>query len=471
MSNTAYAVAEPAAAYGATSVRELALSAAWHGGMLHNLSTTDGRSWRIVHRGNWSHGFGPDFTNVILEVDGRELVCGDVEIHLAASDWNHHRHHLDPAYNQVVLHVVTKPDLAETRLENGQIAPLGVVSLPDDVLFAIDRALPGIWPELGASVCAEHVAATEPQRIRAALHWLGDQRFQQRVTRYGGELEVDFLSTVMLRGIFDAMGYARNRTPMGLLFDTLQQSHTLDWWQADPGHWTEDDALALVLGTAGFLPVSPTDASLAGISPHQIANIEASWHARCRHLTSCTLPATSWDRARTRPANHPIARLASLARLLHATGGDPTPILLAAVREQDDCRDLLRSLSSTSVAGMGRPRATAMVATVVLPLFMAWSQREGDVELEDDISRLWVDLPRSEWSRPALRARAQAAGDNPLGALGERAVQGLLHLDRELCAPRRCFECPIAAEVVAAARRDRLRDEPVSQVISSVDPT
>ena len=458
MFNASLTLAEPATPYRSTSVRELALAAAWHGGMLNDLQTADGRMWRVVHRGNWSHGFGPDFTGAILEVDGRELVCGDVEIHLAASDWTHHRHHLDPAYNQVVLHVVTKPDLSETRLENGRTVPLGVVSLPDDVLFAIDRALPGIWPELGASVCAGHVAAAEPQRIRAALHWLGDQRFQQRVTRFGGELEVDSLTNVMLRGIFDAMGYARNRVPIGQLFNALQQTGTLDWWQADPGRWREDDALGLILGTAGFLPLSPLEANLAGIQPEQVPFIEASWRDRCSHLANCSLPATSWDRARSRPANHPVTRLASLARLLQATGGDPTPILIAALRQNDNCRDLLRNVSSSTVTGMGRPRATALVATVVLPLCMAWAQRQEDVELEDNITRLWVDLPRSEWSRPALRAKSQVAGDVPFGPLGERAVQGLLHLDRDLCSPRRCFECPVAAEVIAAARRDRLRE-------------
>jgi hypothetical protein len=32
--------------------------------------------------------------------------------------------------------------------------------------------------------------------------------------------------------------------------------------------------------------------------------------------------------------------------------------------------------------------------------------------------------------------------------LGARLQQGLIHLDQSLCAPRRCFECPIAAVVV-----------------------
>jgi hypothetical protein len=34
--------------------------------------------------------------------------------------------------------------------------------------------------------------------------------------------------------------------------------------------------------------------------------------------------------------------------------------------------------------------------------------------------------------------------------LGARGGQGLIHLDAALCAPRRCYECPIARAVIAA---------------------
>jgi hypothetical protein len=62
----------------------------------------------------------------------------------------------------------------------------------------------------------------------------------------------------------------------------------------------------------------------------------------------------------------------------------------------------------------------------------------------------------------------QAIGDAPIGPLGERAIQGLIHLDRTLCTPRRCFECPIAAEVI----RDRQRQRVVKPgAIQSILPT
>ncbi len=92
-------------------VAEITLSAAWHAGAVPaRLDTTDGVSLEIVHRGTWSHGLGPDFRDALILFDGRELRAGSVEIHLRTRGWSDHGHHLDPAYDTVVLHLVGQHD-------------------------------------------------------------------------------------------------------------------------------------------------------------------------------------------------------------------------------------------------------------------------------------------------------------------------------------------------------------------------
>ena len=84
-------------------VPEIALSAAWHAQRLVGpLRTVDGRTVEVVHRGTWTHGFGPDFRDALLLFDGRELRAGDVEVHLRTAAWVQHGHHLDPRYDGVV---------------------------------------------------------------------------------------------------------------------------------------------------------------------------------------------------------------------------------------------------------------------------------------------------------------------------------------------------------------------------------
>ncbi len=83
--------------------RELAMSAAWHGGLARDLRTTDGLGVRVVFHGHWSHGFGPDFSDAMVDIEGQGLLAGAVEIHARSSEWTAHGHHLDPRYNTVSL--------------------------------------------------------------------------------------------------------------------------------------------------------------------------------------------------------------------------------------------------------------------------------------------------------------------------------------------------------------------------------
>lgn len=449
--------------------RELAMSAAWHGGLTRSAVTTGGQPVEVVFGGNWSHGYGPDFADAMLTFGDDGLRTGDVEIHVDASDWTRHGHHLDPRYNSVILHVVSRAEGPDARREDGMAVPTVVLDIPDAALFAIDQELPDIWSTLGHSVCAEDLAQREPARLRAAILRLGDRRFSERVARFEGELTVDPLPAVLMRSLFDAFGYSQNREPMRALFEILVEPGELrpDRGGARPAGM--ESLSAVLLGRAGFLPLAPSDAQVAGLSPDQVVRIEEAWAAVSAGSGSTAIPATAWTLARTRPANHPVLRLLQLSRLLSATHGDPGTPLLHAIRYGEDIPRQLRNLTAEPDApGLGAGRAIAITASVVLPVVMAHAHHVGDPELEDAVSRAWASLPRSEWSRPARRGLNQAVGDAPIGTFGERAIQGLLHLDRALCTPRRCFECPIAAEVIRDRQRQRVL-EPAT--IQSMLPT
>lgn len=433
--------------------RELAMSAAWHGALVRDLVTVDGRRVNVIFHGLWSHGFGPDFSDAMIEIEGDGLLSGAVEVHGRSSEWTAHGHHLDARYNAVILHVVSRIDATETRRADGRIVPVVTLGVPDDVLFSIDSRLPEIWTELGGEVCAADLATREPRRLRAAIWRLGDQRLDRRVRRFEGELCVAPLANVALRALLDAFGYSENRAPMGAVAERLMMANIPERWQVGPSHPARStERTALVLGIAGFLPLSPQDAHFSGLAPQEIAEIERVWFTTSARFSESPVPATAWTRARTRPANHPVARLMCAITLLDRTDGDPFSVLLDQVRLRADIPAVIRRLANVpDRPALGESRAIAIAANVVLPLALALARHIADPELEDAASEAWAQLPVAGWSRPAKRARYQAVGDARLDRLGERGIQGLIHLDRHLCTPRRCYECPIAAEVV----RDR----------------
>jgi len=429
--------------------RELAMSAAWHGGLARSVETIDGSRIDVVFHGHWSHGFGPDFSDALIDFGDGLLESGAVEIHTRSSDWNLHGHHVDPRYNSVILHIVSKSDSSETRRADGKIVSTAILNVPDAVLFAIDQRLPEIWTDLGGPVCAEDVALRHPDRIRNAILRLGDRRLNDRVGRYEGELVREPASEIMLRALFDAFGYSENRPPMVELADMLIRLVIRDRIRMVIPRDRFAFAASLLLGLSGFLPISPQDAHFSGLDRDQLLEIESRWQVISPQLGEAPIAATRWTRARTRPANHPVARLVAAATLLDVTAGDPFRVLIDEIRSGADLPQSFRSLCSSECRRpLGQARAVAITGSVILPIALAHARHIGDADLEDAASRSWATLPTSEWSRPAKRALTQAAGAAPVNKLGERGIQGLLHLDRMLCTPRRCFECPIAAEVV-----------------------
>ena len=64
---------------------------------------------------------GPDISIAKIWI-GETLWVGIVELNMDASSWFHHRHHLDTAYDSVILHVFWNNDI-EICYPSGSIMP------------------------------------------------------------------------------------------------------------------------------------------------------------------------------------------------------------------------------------------------------------------------------------------------------------------------------------------------------------
>ena len=66
--------------------------------------------WPLLRAGRAGRGPGPDVREAAFLGPDGVVLCGDVEVHLAATDFVHHGHLGDPAYAGVVLHLVWADD-------------------------------------------------------------------------------------------------------------------------------------------------------------------------------------------------------------------------------------------------------------------------------------------------------------------------------------------------------------------------
>lgn len=88
----------------------------------NGLQTTRGENLKIINPGLLNKNAGPDFFHAKIEI-GDTIWAGNVEIHLKSSDWLKHNHQLNPAYENVILHVVYEHD-AEINRMDGSILPV-----------------------------------------------------------------------------------------------------------------------------------------------------------------------------------------------------------------------------------------------------------------------------------------------------------------------------------------------------------
>lgn len=438
----------------ADDLPELAIALAWHRGQLGtSFRTVDGRRVDVVHRGVWSHGFGPDFNDAMVVFDGRDLRTGSIELHLGGRGWHDHRHHLDPRYDDVVLHVALRDDGEAARTAAGATVPLVLVD-PAEVPPLPDNGIgPDVWNRFGGEACARDLATTQPELLREALWLLGDRRLTARAARLESRLTVDAPGEVLWSEILDGLGFSANRVPMRSLAAAVPLAVIEAAVAGRSAAAQADVARALLLGAAGFLPLSPIDAGFAGLAPDEAARVETAWRVAGVPWRGHELPPTAWIRARVRPANHPAARIAAAAALVvRSIGrGGLLVALLDAVRSARDPASILVEMAAPPASpGIGDDRAADIVASSLLPFALALAETTGDTELTDAAACCWERLPAGSANAVTRRALRQVAGSQPLGRLGARGAQGLIHLDTSLCAPRRCFECPIAHRVIAA---------------------
>ncbi|MDF3043736.1 MAG: hypothetical protein K0Q71_6442 [Thermomicrobiales bacterium] len=382
-------------------VPEITLSAAWHAGAVPaRLVTTDGVSLEIVHRGTWSHGLGPDFRDALILFDGRD----------------------------------------------GAIVPVADIGPVDR--FVVPEFAAWDWQSVGGATCAPRLAASSPTSARDVLHHLGDVRLAARSARLEGRLSAESPGEILWGELLDGLGFAMNREPMRRIARAVPLAAIEALLHALPGGSREAVARGVLFGVAGFLPLSPSEAHLGGLTDRDVSELESQWLDHGGPWRDEMIPATAWIRARVRPANHPVPRLLAAASLLASasTQGGTLARTLSIVLEGSDPIETLRALTgSEGRPGVGSDRAIDMLASGIIPLALALAAHSGDLELADAASSQWERLPAPSLNAVTRRAVRQVAGRSPLGRIGARGAQGLIHLDTVHCQPRRCFECPIAA--------------------------
>ena len=388
---------------------EKLLARLWMARAGRRMRTTDGRKLRVLYPGRPAPGHGPDFRDAVIELDGRR-VRGPVELHRVPSDWAAHGHSADPAYDDVVLHVVGEatgggaPDMPTVAMDGSE---------PD---IALDHDAPGLpLARLGEMNEAE---------LRAALRRAGTARFRERteaateyVTSHGGE-------QVLYAGVMEALGYSENRAPFAELAWRLPAALLRSAALAFPAEHRPALLRDLLASASGLEAPSQVWLSLGGTPP---------------------MGRNAWRLAGVRPSNHPVRRMGAAAVLLAAAvprGLAPTlaaaclegpPALVCSLRAAPATAS---SQGGGASAALGEQRAREVAVNAVLPVLLAWAKAKRYRTLARACLACYQDFPAlgdNTVTREARRLLGERGAKLRLSACEH---QGLMRLYRRAVAGR-----------------------------------
>jgi len=425
-------------------VSELTLSRIWQDGLYtREMRTADGRRLSVIYGGVWTHQNGPDFRDAMLEIDGR-LVRGAVELHLRSSDWDRHGHQHNPAYDDVILHVVAENDTRRgAHGPSGNPVPTVVLTdyLTRPLQDLAEQMFVTALGSLGSQSCLPTLAGGRPDAIRDVLRRSGWKRMTARQLRFNQDLERMPPGEALYLGLLDGMGLIQNRDGMAALGATLP----LGSLEAT-ADGTGVGVLALLLGAGGFLPLSPMHAELADVSKQQVQEIE--YRAETLLTAFCVEPLLQsvWTLNRVRPQNHPVRRLASFSSLIELSRKHGLLSTMLAL-PLDGGRSWRTWLASARPA-IGRARIDQITVNILAPFIAAYADVTGDESLAERISELWEVLPGSADDSIAKGTLTQIVGTQHFKVNLAIESQGLHEIGRNGCRQLRCFECPIAALAV-----------------------
>lgn len=355
----------------------------------------------VLFRGLPSDAGGPDYQEAVLAQDGRIVISGDIEFHVAASDWYAHGHHRDPNYESVVLHVAWEGG-EETRTPSGRVVPTLVLDA---------CRLSGIPAQVGlprlVHPCVAAYAALTPAEMSDTIRHGGFVRFQRRAAQFAADLSTTSPDQVIYTAILEALGYASNRP----VFHALAEAAPYPWLMSLPAEVREG------------------------------ALLEAAGFGTGQFAAPVRLPAGSWRLSRLRPANHPITRLAGMGVLLQRFSpslADALELRLLDARPNSREAVELITVRNGRQSPIGAGRATEILASAVLPSLAALRPERPEPPA---MFAVLPAPPSNRWTRKMTALMEDAGHSCRVARAPEH--QGLHWLYHSHCRYERRTGCPV----------------------------
>lgn len=400
----------------------------------NSLKTTQGQPLEILHPGEWNRHSGPDFFNARVRMDGA-LWAGNIELHVQASEWDAHGHSGDPAYDNVLLHVVYEEDRPVISASGNRIPCLELKGKIPPRLIHQYRQL----EQQRSGIPCSKFWSEVPEDIRR--NWLKQiltERLEQKsadVAKLLGETRQHWDET-FYRLLARNFGLQINTEP----FEALARSVPV----VIPARLRSSliQLEALFFGQAGLLERHFEE---------EYPSLLRREYALLRHKFGLSpIKASQWKYMRMRPSGFPTARIALFAALLQKNPFPLSALLAAGNRtemeevltvEPGDYWKTHYDFGKESAVTGGKKTGDDFIRSILLntfvPVIYCMGKLKGSKELLEKAQLLLEEIPPEQ---NKITRYWHEIGERPTNAAHSQA---LVHLRKHWCDAQKCLECEI----------------------------
>lgn len=419
-------------------MKEEFLQYIWANALFRNIDFTSlsGKEVRVLNVGLQNKDAGADFFNARIRI-GNIVLAGNVEIHLRNSDWFRHGHHLNPAYDNVILSVVRE---ADTPIYNSRGKEVETVVLDyaeglydEYVYMQKSEHQPG---------CRRNLKKVDKDRFLLNLQALAVERLERkcRDIHYILEQTCNDWQECFYRLL--CKYWAGNVNAEAFYQLALSLSYKILLKHADRTETVE----ALLLGSAGLLEGEKEDEYVTGLKQEY-----RFWQAK---YGLQALAPEIWKFMRIRPDAFPTVRLALLAAFFYRftdwvgeivqaqTLQEVLSLLDVQASSYWDTHYRLGIVSSRRPKKLGESLKRTIIINAVIPFLFSYGKGQGKEECCEK-ALVWLEELQPEQNY--IITDWEACGFRFQTAL---QTQALIQLRKEYCEKHRCLQCRIGREVL-----------------------
>ena len=372
--------------------------------------TTDGRTVEILSVGEHNRDAGPDYNHARVRIDGREWI-GNIEIHVCSSDWIKHRHHLDKAYDNVILHVVRTADKPVYN-SRGELVTQCELQYPGDKdyltgLFAAAQQMDSAVARIG---CAEQLLKDPALLTDGWRKTLLRKRLECKRASIMRLLEITKGSWehALYISLARNFGFHTNSLP----FEQLAINTPLSYLQKHRNSLFQ--LTALLMGQASLIdePAMQKEYDFLRIK-----------------FNLTPMDGSVWKHGRLRPQNSPELRIRQFAQLLYQSEN-----LFSKILDTSDLKDLEQLFM---VDKMGKSSIDILLINTVIPYKYAYAlYKNNPAEAEEAMKLMEHIAPENNTIIRQWRVLGQAIRN-------AADTQALLHLYQNYCQHHECINCEV----------------------------